>query len=320
MCGRYVIISTPEAIRALFGYGEQPNFPPRYNVAPTQPIPIVRLADGKRSFALMRWGLLPSWVKDPKTFPLLINARGESVLEKPAFRNAMRRRRCLIPTDGFYEWQAGDKAGGPKRPYFVRAKTRRRRQRAAARLRRPVGDLDRAERRGARYRGHHHDDGEPHALTAIHDRMPVFMAPEAFDLWLDCANVEADVAAALIRPADEALLEAYAVSTAVNRVANDSEALIRPAWLPPARLRNPRQTGRSKKRRRKSQKSPTIRRLYFKRTRTAVATVAMAAVYDLERLAPSRARDAQFRPRMACNMGNPAAWNIAVVWMYRRRL
>jgi putative SOS response-associated peptidase YedK len=68
MCGRYVIISTPEAIRALFRYGEQPNFPPRYNVAPTQPIPIVRLVDGKRSFSLMRWGLLPSWVKDPKTF------------------------------------------------------------------------------------------------------------------------------------------------------------------------------------------------------------------------------------------------------------
>ena len=121
MCGRYVIISTPEAIRALFGYREQPNFPPRYNVAPTQPIPIVRLDGGKRSFALMRWGLLPSWVKDPKTFPLLINARGESVLEKPAFRNAMRRRRCLIPTDGFYEWHAGQ-AGGPKRPYFVRPK------------------------------------------------------------------------------------------------------------------------------------------------------------------------------------------------------
>ena len=77
MCGRYVIISTPEAIRAMFGYAEQPNFPPRYNVAPTQPIPVVRLHDGKRSLTLMRWGLLPSWVKDPKTFPLLINARGE---------------------------------------------------------------------------------------------------------------------------------------------------------------------------------------------------------------------------------------------------
>ena len=230
MCGRYVIISTPEAIRALFGYGEQPNFPPRYNVAPTQPIPIVRLVDGKRSFALMRWGLLPSWVKDPKTFPLLINARGESVLEKPAFRNAMRRRRCLIPTDGFYEWQAGE-AGASKRPYFVRAKRERRRQRAAARFRRLVRDLDRTERRGARYRRDHHHDRESHARPPVHDRMPVFVPKEAFDLWLDCANVEAEVAAALIRPADEALLEAYEISTAVNRVANDSEALIAP--LPP---------------------------------------------------------------------------------------
>ncbi|MGD0027104.1 MAG: SOS response-associated peptidase family protein, partial [Xanthobacteraceae bacterium] len=101
MCGRYVITSPPEAIRALFGYAEQPNFPSRYNVAPTQPIPIVRVADGKRQFALLRWGLIPSWVKDPKTFSLLINARGESVIDKPAFRAAMRRRRCLIPADGF---------------------------------------------------------------------------------------------------------------------------------------------------------------------------------------------------------------------------
>src|SRR6478736_735535 len=105
MCGRYLITSSPEAFRRLFGYGEQPNFPPRYNVAPTQPIPVVRLVDGRRTFALLRWGLIPSWVKDPRGFSLLINARAESVLEKPAFRNAMRRRRCLIPADGFYEWK-----------------------------------------------------------------------------------------------------------------------------------------------------------------------------------------------------------------------
>jgi putative SOS response-associated peptidase YedK len=228
MCGRYVIISTPEAIRALFGYGEQPNFPPRYNVAPTQPIPIVRLVDGKRSFALMRWGLLPSWVKDPKAFPLLINARGESVLQKPAFRNAMRRRRCLIPTDGFYEWQVGENAGGPKRPYFVRAKT------DAGGGAPPLAFAGLYET----WTGPNGEELDTAAivttaanrtLTAIHDRMPVFVPRDAFDLWLDCANVEADVAAALIRPADDALLEAYAVSTAVNRVANDSEALLQPA-------------------------------------------------------------------------------------------
>jgi putative SOS response-associated peptidase YedK len=225
MCGRYVIISTPEAIRALFRYGEQPNFPPRYNVAPTQPIPVVRLVDGKHSFALMRWGLLPSWVKDPKTFPLLINARGESVLEKSAFRSAMKRRRCLIPADGFYEWQTGGVAGAPKRPFFVRA--RRNTDGAAP----PLAFAGLYET----WTGPNGEELDTAAivttaanrtLSALHDRMPVFVSPEAFDLWLDCPNAEAAGAAALIRPADEALLEAYEISTAVNRVANDSEALI----------------------------------------------------------------------------------------------
>ena len=223
MCGRYVIISTPEAIRAMFGYAELPNFPPRYNVAPTQPIPVVRLDNGKRSFALMRWGLLPSWVKDPKTFPLLINARGESVLDKPAFRNAMRRRRCLIPTDGFYEWQPGP----PKRPYFVQAK------RGTDGTAPPLAFAGLYET----WTGPNGEELDTAAiitttanrtLAAVHERMPVFVAPEAFDLWLDCVNVEADVAAALIAPADEGLLEVYEVSAAVNRVVNDSSALIAP--------------------------------------------------------------------------------------------
>jgi putative SOS response-associated peptidase YedK len=232
MCGRYVITSTPEAIRALFGYGEQPNFPPRYNVAPTQPIPVVRLVDGKRSFALMRWGLLPSWVKDPKTFPLLINARGESVLDKPAFRNAMRRRRCLIPADGFYEWQARDTARR-KQPYFMRA-------------RRDAGDNAPPLAFAGLWETWTGPNGEEidtaaivttganRTLSAIHERMPVFVPQEAFDLWLDCANVEAGVAAALIRPADDALLEAFEISPAVNRVANDSAALIVTASAVPA--------------------------------------------------------------------------------------
>src|SRR3984893_5416030 len=117
MCGRYVITSSPEAIRALFRYPEQPNFPPRYNVAPTQPVPIVRISERARAFALVRWGLIPAWVKDPRGFSLLINARGETVGEKPAFRNAMQRRRCLFPADGFYEWKPD---GERKRPHFIR--------------------------------------------------------------------------------------------------------------------------------------------------------------------------------------------------------
>src|SRR5437868_14092163 len=117
MCGRYAILSAPETIRALFAYQERPNFPPRYNVAPSQPIPIVRLVDGVRQFALVRWGLIPAWVKDPRAFSLLINARGDSVLDKPAFRAAMRRRRCLVPADGFYEWKA---EGDRRRPFAIR--------------------------------------------------------------------------------------------------------------------------------------------------------------------------------------------------------
>ncbi|MFY9694975.1 MAG: SOS response-associated peptidase, partial [Xanthobacteraceae bacterium] len=172
-----------------------------------------------------------SWLKDPKTFPLLINARGESVLEKPAFRNAMRRRRCLIPTDGFYEWRAGQ-AGGPKRPYFVRAK-------GDAEGRAPPLAFAGLYETWTGPNGEELDTAAivttaaNRSLTAVHHRMPVFVPKEAFDLWLDCANVEAEVAAALIRPAADDLLEAYEISTAVNRVVNDSDALLQPLSAAP---------------------------------------------------------------------------------------
>ena len=219
MCGRYTIIASPEALRALFGYAEQPNFPPRYNVAPTQPIAIVRLVEGKRQFALVRWGLLPSWVKDPKTFTLLINARGETAAEKPAFRAAMKRRRCLIPADGFYEWQA---AGERKRPFYVHAKSGA-----------PLAFAGLWET----WTGPNGEELETAAivttranrtLSPIHERMPVIVPPNAFDLWLDGANVDATTAAALIQPAPDNLLEAYEISTAVNRTANDNPKLLEP--------------------------------------------------------------------------------------------
>jgi putative SOS response-associated peptidase YedK len=217
MCGRYAVTSAPEAIRGLFGYAEQPNFPPRYNVAPTQPIAIVRLIDGKRQFALVRWGLLPSWVKEPKNFTLLINARGESVMDKPAFGAAMKRRRCLVPADGFYEWKA---AGTRRQPYFVRAKSGV-----------PLAFAGLWEA----WTGPNGEELETaaivttranRALAEIHERMPVIVPPDAFDLWLNCATVDAETAAALIAPAPENLLEAYEVSTAVNRTANDNPQLV----------------------------------------------------------------------------------------------
>ena len=127
MCGRYAITLPPEAIRALFGYLEQPNFPPRYNIAPTQPIPDrdrtrAHRSDSERHFLLVRWGFLPGFVKDPKEFPLIINARAETLAEKPSFRAAFKRRRCLVIADGFYEWRraAPGVAKGPKQPYLIR--------------------------------------------------------------------------------------------------------------------------------------------------------------------------------------------------------
>ena len=219
MCGRYCIASMPEAIRRLFRYLEQPNFPPRYNVAPTQPIPIVRMVDGQRHFALVRWGLIPSWVKDPNGFSLLINARGESVNDKPAFRAAMKRRRCLIPADRFYEWK---RVGDAKRPYFARPKSGG-----------PLAFAGLWET----WTGPNGEEMETAAiitttanrtLATVHDRAPVIVPPEAFDFWLDCENVDEKTAAAAIVSAPEGSMEVYEISSAVNRVANDSPMLIEP--------------------------------------------------------------------------------------------
>lgn len=219
MCGRYCITSAPEAVRRLFRYRDQPNFPPRFNIAPTQPVPIVRLVEGERRFALVRWGLLPPWVKDPKAFTLLINARGESVNDKPAFRNAMKRRRCLFPADGFYEWKG---EAGRKRAYFARPTADG-----------PVAFAGLWET----WTGPNGEELETacivttqanRTLGQVHHRAPVIVPPESFDRWLDCARVDVSDASAIIAPAPEEAMQVYEVSSAVNRVANDSAELIEP--------------------------------------------------------------------------------------------
>src|SRR5262245_24993815 len=116
MCGRFVLKASPEEVRSIFGYPEAEVFPPRYNIAPTQPIAIVRALRGAPHFTLMRWGLLPRWVDDPRRFPLLINARAESAAERPAFRDALRYRRCLVPASGYYDWGL---AGDSGRPHWI---------------------------------------------------------------------------------------------------------------------------------------------------------------------------------------------------------
>lgn len=232
MCGRFAIILPPDAVRAYFRYTEQPNFPPRYNIAPTQPVPVVRTSrnergESERHFVLVRWGFLPSFVKDPKDFPLVINARSETVLEKPSFRNAMRRRRCIFIADAFYEWLRDKSARGrtPAIPYLIR-------RRDGA----PMAFAGLWEN----WSGPNGEEVETacilttHAnatMAAVHDRMPVILEPENFDLWLD--NEEADVndAAALMRPAEEDVLELFEISTAVNAVRNDGPEIQAPVKI-----------------------------------------------------------------------------------------
>ncbi len=184
MCSRYDLTSPPEAVRAYFGYSDKPNFPPRDNIRPTEPIAVVLLDEtGARRFRLMRWGLLPHFVKDPKTFPTLFNARSEELLSKPSFRNAVRRRRCLIPADGFYEW-TGPK--GQRRPYYLRPRTPH--LFAFAGLyeswSEPEGGvIDTATLLTC----------EPNATIApLHNRMPVILAPDRYGAWLDTKDVSAE--------------------------------------------------------------------------------------------------------------------------------
>jgi putative SOS response-associated peptidase YedK len=218
MCGRFVITSAPEALRRLFDYIEQPNFPPRYNIAPTQPIPVV-VNDNGRHFRLMRWGLWPAWVKDPRKFALLINARAESIKEKPAFKNAIRRRRCLIPADGYYEWHVTD---GSRRPYFIHRRDGR-----------PIGFAGVAET----WIGPNGEEVDTVAivtaaasadLALLHHRVPVTIEPGDFERWLDCCSDEADSVALLMRGPEEGEFAWHEISTRVNHVDNDDAQLILP--------------------------------------------------------------------------------------------
>lgn len=219
MCGRFVITSSPDALRKLFAYQELPNFPPRYNVAPTQPVPVVLEEHGIRHFHLMRWGLIPSWVKDPRRFALVINARAETVQEKPAFRNALVRRRCLLPADGYYEWQ---ERAGRKQPFYIHARDGG-----------PIAFAGLAET-WVGPNGEELDtvaivttNAPPH-MMALHHRVPVTIAPEDFPRWLDCANFDVEMAMSLLLPPHEELFAWHAVSFDVNRVANDRADLILP--------------------------------------------------------------------------------------------
>ena len=230
MCGRYALTSAPEAIRALFSYTETPNFPARYNIAPTQPIPIVtaeRGADGgptTRHFLLARWGFLPGFVKDAREFPLIINARSETVCEKPSFRAAMKRRRCLIPADAYYEWLKLGASGRKveRKPYLFRRKDGA--PMGLAGLWETYAGPDGAEIDTACIL----TTAANGATVAVHDRMPAIIETRDFNAWLDCDGVRAEEAAALLKPAAEETLAFYEIGPEVNRATSEGPQLQEP--------------------------------------------------------------------------------------------
>jgi len=217
MCGRFALTHSPAQVRSHFGYAETPDFPPRYNIAPTQPVALVASAPftrgAERSFMLARWGLLPAFVKEP--YPLLINARGDGVLERPSFAPAFRRRRCLVPASGYYMF-------ADRKPYHV-------------------SGVDGAPLAFAGlYETFLHASGsemdtvciittEANALLAgIGERMPAILPPEAFARWLDHETTKLEAAHALLHPAPERLLQATPVARAVNDARKEGPQLQEP--------------------------------------------------------------------------------------------
>jgi len=222
MCGRYALHASPEVVALHFALEEAPEFRQSYNVCPGTDITVVRIArDGKRAARQHRWGLIPHWAKDPSIGNKLANARGESLLERPAFRDAFRRWRCLVPASGFYEWQG---VGGHKHPWYFTP--------AGA----PLFGLAGITSIWNGMRSVSLITTEPNALMQpIHDRMPVIVAPADYAAWLDSANDDTQTLMRLVRPYPAQDMAARPVSPRVSRPENDDASLIEEA--PPAQSR-----------------------------------------------------------------------------------
>jgi putative SOS response-associated peptidase YedK len=225
MCGRYRLSRRKQIIEEQFE--TQPwddDWSPRYNIAPTQPIPVIRQhpKEPVRQISLMRWGLVPHWAKDASGAASTVNARSETVATKPAFRDPLKFRRCLIPADGFYEWK---KTPTSKQPFCF--------------------EVNGGELFGfaGLWDGWKDATGKwiktcsilttiPNSVTsAVHDRMPVILARESYDLWLDPGMTNVQVVSELLKPHNARLMRCYPVSTRVNHVANDDEECSEPVEL-----------------------------------------------------------------------------------------
>jgi len=215
MCGRFVQYSDPEVYANAFEIDSLSAAPPRYNLAPTQQVLVVRKTNERRELVPLRWGLVPSWSKGPDSRYSMINARAETVKSKPAYRNAFKHRRCLIPSEGFYEWKA---TGKGKTPFFIHR-------------------TDGAPFGMAGLWEWWRDDETIESCTIIvtdanalvrdlHDRMPVILAPEDYAAWLDHQNKDTEGLRAMLRSADPTPWTLQEVSRKVNSPKNDSPDLI----------------------------------------------------------------------------------------------
>jgi putative SOS response-associated peptidase YedK len=221
MCGRFTLTADPQQLRQTFDWAFIPDqHPSRYNIAPTQPVAVIA-NDGTNKLDYYVWGLIPSWSKDPEIGSRLMNARAETLVEKPSFRTAFRRRRCLILADGFYEWKQ-DPGGKSKMPMYIRMKTGK-----------PFAF-------GGLWENWNSPDGsqilsctiittEPNALMqTIHNRMPVILPASAYALWLQTTEPDVQHLQALLKPYDASEMIAYPVSRLVNSPNNDLPACIEP--------------------------------------------------------------------------------------------
>lgn len=222
MCGRYTLKAEPEAIQKQFELAFVPEqLTPRFNIAPSQAVPIIT-ADDRDRLTFVRWGLIPSWSKDESLGNKLINARSETADEKPSFRAAFKRRRCLIPADGFFEWM---KDGKVKRPQFIFL---------------PDSPVFAFAGLWETWHSPHGDEvlsctiltTEPNdMMRQIHNRMPVILPKNSYEMWLD-HSIDTQAAKSLLKPYDQDEMDVYEVSTRVNSPANDSPDIIEP-FTPP---------------------------------------------------------------------------------------
>jgi putative SOS response-associated peptidase YedK len=217
MCGRFVLTFSPEQIKALFGLLELPQFEPRYNIAPNQLVPVVRSGGDHNRSDLMKWGLIPSWAKDPKIGSQMINARSETVAEEPAFRHAIKYNRCIVPASGFYDWQH---LGDRKQPYYFHMADHSPMLFAGLweTWQAPDGNLL-----------------ETFAILTttankvvepIHDRMPVILRPDDFTLWLSRNMHDPEQLRELYHPLPADRLKSYKVPDLVDNPRFDSPACI----------------------------------------------------------------------------------------------